>query len=335
MRKHFLITLLFLVFVGCQPQFLDKSDQGSPVSITPPEKGFFAGSPVWLSDTEILFSFAPIVDTNSTEAIAPDLRFYHIDQQKWRKVSLANDNGCRILSFSFLQRLPNHHLGFYNTCLSDHGSTTSVLQEMDVTTGEVKILLEPDFSISAGQFSFSPDMAELIQEDMTGRFLSNKLFHKRGDTSNQILSSFTRAMYPSWSPLERIIAFWGTENHPGDKAEELNTLPEISALALYPFDLYVSSPEGTNAQKVVSAVKDPLFIKWSPTERIIAFAGMFNNLPGLWLVDPSRAEVTRVWRQSGDFDWSPDGSKIVIVNSEKDEEGKIKKQEIYIVSVRR
>jgi hypothetical protein len=336
MRRQFLILLLpFFVFSSCQPQFLDKSGQAKVTSIFQPEVESYVASPVWLTDTKILFSFVSVIDSKNAETIIPDLRFYHVDEEKWEKLSVTNDNNCRILNFSFQQRLPNHNLGFYNTCLSDNGSITSVLQEMDITAGEVKTLLESDFSISVGQFSFSPDMSELIQEDKTGRFLSNKLFYKHGDMSRQILPGFTRAMYPSWSHLERLIAFWGTENYPGDNGEELDTLPEISALALYPFDLYVSSPEGTNIEKIVDAVQDPLFIKWSPTERMIVFAGTFNNLPGIWLVDPATAKVTRIWQRSGEFEWSPDGSKIVIVNSENDEEGKIKKQEINIISVRR
>jgi Tol biopolymer transport system component len=185
----------------------------------------------------------------------------------------------------------------------------------------------------AGQFSFAPDMSELIQEDMTGRFLSNMLFYRKGDTSTQIISNFTRAMYPDWSPHKREISFWGTESYPGGSPHNFTTLPEILGLNSYPWDLYISTPEGTNLIKVLSSVEDPGSIKWSPKENVIAFSGTIDGNPGVFLIDPETPKVKRFWSKAGDFDWSPDGSKMVIVDAKKENDGTIIEQNINIISL--
>jgi Tol biopolymer transport system component len=111
-------------------------------------------------------------------------------------------------------------------------------------------------------------------------------------------------------------------------------LPEILGLNSSPWDLYTSSPDGSNPKKILSSINDPGKIKWSPKEKIIAFAGKFSGVMGIWLVDPAQSKVTRIWSTGGDFDWSPDGSKIVVLDQQTDKDGKITSQNISIISIK-
>ena len=335
MRNIYLtyLSVILVTLVGCQSRYLDVSRQTKIIQITIPEEGYYVGSPVWLFDAIVVFRFTPITEASNPVRLVPDLRLHNISQNEWEKIPVETGDDCHSLTFSFLQRLPNHQLGFYKTCIYDNGGSVSKLQQMNIITSETQTLLDQDLSINEGQFSFSPDLSELVQEDMTGRFLSNKIYYKHDDKSTQIVPDFTRAMYPNWSQISREIAFWGTENYLESDPDELNTLPEVSALALYPFDLYISSPDGMNPQKILSSVQDPLFIKWSPKERTIAFSGTFYNMPGIWLVDASTSSVTRVWPTSVEFDWSPDGNRIVLVDTEKNQEEIITQQNILIVCI--
>jgi Tol biopolymer transport system component len=328
------ISLLVLILAGCQAHFSDMSAQQKSTPINPPEKGFYY-SPTWMSDNMIIFDYQASQNFPIPEdVVRPDLRSYDIEKRVWKKIPFIADENCHLINFIFLQRLPNQQLGFLNTCLTYDGTAIHTVREMDIATAEIKILMGPEFAINPSEFSFSPDMSEVIQEDATGHYLSDKLYLQQGDTSTQILPDFTRAMSPNWSSAYREIAFWGTENYSSDKSTGFKTLPEILGLSGYPFDLYISTPEGLNLKKVLSSVEDPGGIKWSPKEKFIAFSGKFSGVPGIWLVEPTTSEVTRIWPKSGSFDWSPDGSKLVILDEEIDKDGNILSLNISIIDIK-
>jgi hypothetical protein len=330
----FCICVIFAMLTSCQTRFSDMSNQQKSTPINFAEKGFYY-SPTWISDNTIVFNYKTSEDPpRYPDIVIPDLRFYNLEKGIWKKIVVKADQNCPWLGFGFLQRLPDNNLGFIRMC-TNNGDMTDTLQEMDITTAEIKTLMGTEYARSPGQFSFSPDMSELIQENMTGRFLSNQLFYTKGSVSTQIVPDFIRAMYPNWSSYDREIAFWGTKTYPGSKPTEFKTLPEILGLSSSPWDLYISTPEGLNPQKVLSSIENPGLIKWSPKKKIIAFAGEFSGVPGIWLVDPATSKVTRIWAKSSDFDWSPDGSKMVILDEEKDKTGKILSQNINIIDVKK
>lgn len=326
----FFCAILEIVLVtSCQPIFTDSSTREKITSINL-EDGYYFG-PTWMSDNIIVFDYATSIDNNYQETVKPKLRFYDIDGTIWKEIPIPDDENCRLLNFVFLQKLPDQNLGFLNTCLTDNGTDIHTIREMDIATGEIKTLVEPEFIKTPGEFSFSPDMSELIQEKMVGRYLSNQIFHKQGNKWTQIVPDFTRAMYPDWSPNDREIAFWGTEKYKGGDPKDFTTLQEILGLSSYPWDLYISTPEGIFLKKILSSILDPGSVKWSPEGEDIAFSGTINRTQGIWLINTVTTELTRVWSKRGDFDWAPDGKNIVILDEETDQVGKILSQRINII----
>src|SRR6266487_1524598 len=266
---------IFLVIVlgACQlmpPNFSDISNQVKAKPIIPSEEGSYF-YPVWMLNGKILCLDAPAGENYFTLIPLPDipdLRFYDTANNIWGIIPVMPDPNCRRIEFDFLQRLPDQNLGFVESCLLyNTNEEVRAIREMDVSTGKLKTLIEPSWDIKEmGPFSFSPNMSELIQEDMADHILSNKLFYRKDGTLIQIVPNFIRAMHPSWSLIDRQIAFLGTQSYPGKKPQELKTLNDIAKLALYPWDLYISTPEGTNLKKVLSAVQDVFLVKWSPKE---------------------------------------------------------------------
>jgi hypothetical protein len=324
------LNALLLGLTGCQTHFTDLSSHPAFTPLSVPDNGYYS-SPVWMSEDLLIFTYRPPELPSYLEPATPDLRSYSIKVRTWRKVPLVAAPDCPYTIFTFPQRLPDEHLGFVNYCVTND---TRTLQEMNIKTGIVDMISEPVSPGVAGQFSFSPDMSALVQEDMTGRFLSNKLFYRRGDVLTQIVPTFVRAMYPAWSPQGDEIVFWGTASYPGGVPTEFKTYSQIAGLGGYPWDLYISAPDGTKLRIVLPAVSDPRLLKWSPIDRIIAFSGTFEGREGVWLLEPDTVHLTRVWPEAAEFDWSPDSSKMVIIDQAKNAKGEVTSQEINILSLK-
>lgn len=331
MKKKLILyaCLIGLLMTSCQSRFLDLSSQQAYIILNRPENYQF-GSPAWLSDEVIVFVGKP---SNSDRKTPSLFLAYNILGQQWKTILVPTNQNCQISGFSFPEKLPNGHIGFVDTCITN-GKEIRTIIEINISTGKTQTLMDSGPIRVAGKFSFSPDMTELVQEDMIGRFLSNKLFYRKNDDSIQIVPNFTRAMYPDWSPHDRKIAFWGTESYPGGEPNGFTTLPEILGLSSYSWDLFTATPDGTNIVKVLSSVDDALLIKWSPTERIIAFSGTIDGASGVFLANPETSEVTRIWSTLGDFDWSPDGNKIVVLDTEEDKNGKLQNKNIYVIEIK-
>lgn len=329
-RKLLLYINLFFVFTisSCQSRFLDVNDEIEAFPVKPLE-GYQVGSVAWLSDYEIVF----VGKQKNSDRKTPNLfLIYSTLNDQWQKISIPINQNCQVSGFSFVTRLPNKNIGYVDTCISNEKEIRNIY-EINISNNEIKKLIHLEIIKVGGKFSFSPDMTELVQEDMESRFLSNKIYYENTKKTVQIVPEFTRAMYPDWSPHERQIVFWGTESYGGGKPEDFQTLPEILELSSNPWDLFISTPEGTNVVKIFSSVEDAMLIKWSPTERIIAFSGTVDGASGVFLINPKTLETKRIWSKLSDFDWSPDGKKLVVINNEKDKSGNIQNQNISIITI--
>ncbi len=321
MKRLWTLSLLMFFVSSCNSGFIDVSNKVKYSNITLPENKhvYFV---TWLSANTLVFvkdlddkdfDHDYLYDPKSI-VVMDDLYSYNIETHKWELINLGNELNCHAQDIGMLERLPNNKLGLLQTC---RNSGRGVIREIDIFTKNTQILFDnhtyPNADVDVVMtYAFSPEMTELVQEDATGRFLNNQLYYiKLGEKPKQIFSDFIRAMTPAWSPYNREIAFWGTEDFHGDKDPDLKTSWDISGLAAYPWNLYISSPEGNNVRTLISSIEDPAGVSWSPTKNIIAFSGKFKNQDGLWLIDPVSLEVTRIWNKRVGFSWSPDGSKII------------------------
>lgn len=337
---HFTYFFLLLLITACQSGKDNYSDisghiKSTLIAVSKEENYFY---PVWLPDNMISFLSLPAGENyfSFPQPNQPTLQLYDLKETSWGEIPFKPDINCDRTKGYFFQRLPDGKIGFVYGCLRfDSGIEVRTIRELDIATGISKILIEPSSDIRRmGPFAFSNNMSEIIEEDMSNHILSNKLFYRKGENSSQIASNFIRAMNPAWSTHTRQIAFWGTEDYPGKKPRDFQTSSDISFLATYPWDLYIASPEGENLKILLTSIQGKLDAKWSPKENVIAFSGTFENRPGIWLINPETAQLTRIWSTMGDadfFDWSPDGEKIVVVNSSMDKNFKVLKQEIRII----
>lgn len=324
----FLLSFEILLF-GCRDDFADQSQYLNFTSIEYKSNLIYEetgqyGSPAWLSDEYIALIYAPPY----FEGYPQDSRIhlYNIADNKWSEIgpSLINNFSPNhdILYFGMLSRLPNENLGISYVSFGDGNRTgrpkIQGIVEYDLSTGSIRIVNQFDDDVIGvlGGFSYSPDMTELIQEDGTGMLLSTKLYYiDLSNRATQIVMDFIRADGPAWSPHKREIAFWGTESLPDDmQPTQIQDDFDLIDIVHHPWDLYLSAPDGSNLKKIVSSVREHRSATWSPTQdNIIAFSGIYEDTPGVWLLDLDTMNITRIYEDFvNSLDWSPDGNKIVI-----------------------
>lgn len=315
------------MLIGCMSNFIDRSSALDVSSIDYKENHIFFEtgqyhSITWLSNKSIAVIYKPPYFDGRPQD--DRLHIYDIDSEVWDEVEIIFDDSpeprCRINYLIRLSRLPNGNLGMVKLC---NGNEEEAVVEYNMSTGQHKVLqLYVDSPInSVGEFSYSPSMSELIQEDSTGYLLTTTIYYVDNKSNNilQIAPDFIRADRPAWSPHNREILFWGTEKVPdGMLPTQIANRFDLINIVYYPWDLYLSSPDGTNLRKIVSSVEEHISAKWSPTqENIIAFSGIYRNVSGIWLLDLETMNITRIYKKHvSSFDWSLNGKKIVFIETD-------------------
>jgi len=187
--------------------------------------------------------------------------------------------------------------------------------EYNPKTGELERLFDYGDMLMT-HFSFiSPD--KVAQENAVGAPMSNELWlvSLASQTQTQILTNFLRASNPTWSPREKLIAFWGTEKFPGNEPKDLYKWEEITRLVNYPWDLYVMDENADHVRKVFPLVASARGLEWSPAGNLLAFGGTIDNMEGIWLLDINNPKPVRIFNHSWLFTWSPDGEKIIVIET--------------------
>jgi hypothetical protein len=343
MKRLLVLSFITLLVLGCKSSFTDVSSEMNFSNISLPENKH-AYSATWLSKNTIIF-VKKLVDDDfdhdylfnpKSIVVLDELYSYDLDTHEWEKFALDTNLDCHAQDIGWLARLPNNKLGLVQSC---RGITLDIIQEFDLSNHETRALfknnISPNMEIKwVGSYAFSPDMTELVQEYPIGRFLSNQLYYiKLGEKPRQIFPNFIRVMYPDWSPHNREIAFWGTENYSDNENPDLKTTQDIVGLASYPWNLYISSPEGNDVRLMFSSIENPGGISWSPTKDIIAFSGEFEGKQGLWLFDPVSLEITRIWNKQVGFSWSPDGTRIIATYLKHSDYPQIEEQSVDIIEI--
>lgn len=344
MKKSVIQLIIFLLLLtACKADFTDTVSQIKVSKIALPDTEHSYGA-AWITKNIVIvikyleqedFDHDYLFNPKSAVLMA-ELYSYNTDTENWTKIPWAANPSCHIGGIGGQQRLPNGKIGLVFSCLA---SNTATIHAFDVSMKNGKISLDneeiPKQIISSEwTYAYSPDMTELIQEDAGGG-LTNRLYfiaqgQKLGQKLQQIVPDFVRAKGPAWSPHNREIAFWGVADYYGDKNPTRDYTWQ--GLLFSPSNLYLSSPEGNNLHLLLSSFSDVGSIAWSPTKNIIAFSGTWKSIEGLWLIDPTTSEVTRIWDKRVGFSWSLDGEKMVISNSDYDS-GKFKNASINIIQL--
>jgi len=62
----------------------------------------------------------------------------------------------------------------------------------------------------------------------------------------------------------------------------------------------------------------PYQLKWSPNSQLLAYAGDSQDSKGIWILDIDSLELVRVWPDNTFYDWSPDGTQMVVIAQDKE-----------------
>jgi Tol biopolymer transport system component len=319
-KKYILkIGIIFIVALsfasGCrQDLYQDISNSFSSQQLSLPSGEF--ESVAWLDENHIAFIYRP--EELIPDDLGKDFSINIFEISSGKTITLPNisiPSSCFPPStISELTRLPDGSLGFVFRCRSENGvSGTLFMWDVNQNT-YIELQTYPEFL--ARNFSFSPDMSKLIQENGVGGGLNNELYlvdSQNGMT--KLLLDFKRARSPAWSSDGKTIAFAGTKENPENT--DTNTWPEIESLFYYPWDIYLMDADGSNARILLPLVGNVYDLKWSPTDsNFLLFGGTaFDDADGVWLLDISDKNVKRIWAENTRFDWSPDGSKIVVLDN--------------------
>lgn len=323
-RNLVFVTLISISWPlsSCRPSlsYIDVTGDNKKQSLPLPQGEY--SSMAWLADDQVAFEYGE-------EFLGPSWKtrivVYTISIREWQEVPApSKPNECfSAWAEGPLARLPNGNLGFIYRCNLEPIGDKETLYMWDRQADSLQVLQQYPENIAAAGYTFSPDMSELIQESAVGAGLNDELYRVHSDGHlEQLFATYQRVRTPSWSPDGNTIAFMGTESYPGGDSKDFDTFAQIEDLLKYPWDIYLMDADGRNERIVVPMVSEAGILKWSPQDDLLAFAGTYQGTPGIWVFDPNSAELklTRIWRESVTFDWSPDGRRMFIIEREwKDE----------------
>ena len=314
--KLLTFATLLIMSLGCSPKnYQDISASISSQPLPVPEGEYT--SVAWLDEDHIAFIYRP--EELMAADLGTDFRISFFEISSGKAITLPHisiPSTCFPPSrISELTRLPNSSLGFVFRCHSENGiSGTLFIWDVNQNT---YIEVQNYTEFSARNFSFSPDMSHFVQERGKGDGLSNELYLVSPDKKmKKLLSDFKRAASPAWSSDGKTIAFAGTKENPENT--DINTWQDIESLLYYPWDIYLMDADGSNVRILLPLVGNVYDLKWSPTNsNLLLFGGTsFDDANGIWLLDTAHMSVERIWAENTRFDWSPDGSKIVLLEND-------------------
>ncbi|MBI4738402.1 PD40 domain-containing protein [Candidatus Woesearchaeota archaeon] len=291
--KQILFIVLSLVLSGCQ-------------SYSFPIRELYRLPSGQLSDIAWLDNETIIMDINT--GAGPILQALDINSLASKGISIESE--CKAPYIRSLKILPNQRAGFLHACLDPRAQ---VIQEVNLATYATnEVYVEPYIS-TVGNFTYSPDLKEKVLVDDNGIYMDSSLYYldASGNRTN-ITPDFQRADFPSWSPTDDVVAFFGTR--PRLENDTLGNWGQIANLLDYPWKLYMYSPEKQTIDELPLEVVGPNRLKWSPDGKILAFTGKYQNKPGVWMVnnlaDPNNLSITKIVDGLAIFDFSPDSKSI-------------------------
>ncbi|MGQ0601774.1 MAG: TolB family protein [Anaerolineales bacterium] len=232
-----------------------------------------------------------------------------------RILLLPTREECRAVSSVYhLSRLPNNRLGFIFSCHIYHDHVTGEINSLYMWDHETDALTElqryPE-NFAGGSYTFAPDMSQLLQGTWTGPG-ADQLYRVTDDGQmERLLPEFQQAYGPSWSPDGTKIAFMGLKTY----QDEVETVYDVGELLRHPQDLYIMDANRTDPMIFLASIGFGGGTRWSPDGQWLSFSGEYQNAAGSWVINTSTSQVVRIWPYQAAHDWSPDGTKMVIIES--------------------
>jgi len=305
------VILEFIVFSACSASYEDLTKSNTLQSLSLPQADYNVA--IWLDEAHLIFEYAYDPNAKSYEE---ELALYDLELEDLRPFPFEKPTECFTGWYGYMARLPDGSFGFMYKCFvletKGPGRIYNTLYIWDVESKSPQIWLEYPDSFLTGEFSFAPDMSELIQERPR---LNSRLYRVDQDGKMvRLFPHFWRVGSPSWSPDGSLITFTGTETGPSDRSSIFTGLVELGNVLFYPWDIYLMNADGTDVRILLSDIEGANDMEWSPNGEWLAFRGSYDKTPGIWILNVASHQLIRIWSFETAYDWSPNGKQMVIMD---------------------
>lgn len=236
---------------------------------------------------------------------------YNLSSSELKEIPYQVPENCSRVLISHGSRLPNGNLAVIIMCINVKGISSSLFA-WEQGGDNLQELFEFPVGFSATDYTFYPDMINWIQE-AGGDGISNKIYHfTMGGEQEQLFSEYERVGAPALSPDGRELVLAINQD---DSQQSTNLFSGVGGLRsemFSPWNIYLQNQENRKLMLILSDVKVPEMIKWSPTGDWIAMGATYNDMEGVWLFDKSGSLLIRIWPEMNSFEWSPDGTQLLI-----------------------
>lgn len=310
----YVCTLVILV-TACQPtrnQAIPRLD-AQPELMNIPDKGYRLA--VWLDDDRLAVTYE-ITSTNRRGMIVQELAVVDVATGAMQPVALTKPDECESGRLLRLDRIQANQVGLILECYSSdlRKPFQDYLIAWDAKSGEQTILHKYPPRFRAGEFAFSPDLSEMLQE-RNGDGLNNTLYRgNRQEELEQLFVDYYRAGAPDWSEDGSFVTFAVTPKAPEERTSLFTGLVAINNAFSQPWVIYKAKPDLSEQQVLVDSVIGLHEAKLSPDNTMLAFtATNYQREAGVFVLNLSSGEVVHVWEEQVNFGWSPDGKRLVML----------------------
>lgn len=230
------------------------------------------------------------------------------------------------------RRLPDGNLAYLRECLPNDAmrGRDSRLHRWEVETGVDREIYAYPPPFWATDFVFAPDMTRWFQEQ-AGDGLNNELyFVEPGQAPVQVLAEdFVRVGAPAWLPGDRLL-LPATRRLPESKFNPFTGALSLGAQFYTPWEMYLTDVASVLKGEVgeeAMILRDLWFLsgfRASPDGSKVAFwariGGWEDEKRGLWVLRLSDRKLVRIVSYGSPYDWSPDGTELVILGPRTDSE---------------
>lgn len=286
----------------------------------------FGYGPVWLAEDVLFFPSGSVPNFKGGSV-------YDLHNDELQILQLELSLNCFQGNFNNWSRLPNGRLGFIYECRDESLSLVAYyLIEWDSQTDQYETLFKYSGESLVGQaeeYAVTEDLDRVIQE-ATGGSIRHQLYSISLEDNEivPLFSEFYRSGSPSWSPDGQQLVFAGNEAGPSALESIFAGYRSLRNEIYLPWNLYVVDRKGENVQEILSGIRFVDTIKWSPVdEALIAFRGAYKDTLGLWVFNLKNDSLTFLWpegdRRKVRFDWSPDGTQLVVLDCKSTREDEV------------
>jgi WD40 repeat protein len=290
-----------------------------PATRLPIPTGLYSGV-AWLPEGLIVVEYSPRLAQGS----GSQLWTLRPDGSAFERIPLTADAACRRTEYSHPTVLPDGNLGFVKWCFGN--GVRQFLESYTRDSGKEMPLALLELPFNPHRFTFDPDMRSGFISTLSDICGTIAAFNSKriqplpiSITDNghswRLDDYFRRDPARSCSNEGR--ADWPTLSADGSRLAFLASGPvpgvrDFARLDL-PWSIFVTDRTDFAPQAVLSGVRHPRGLAWSPNGRWLAFAGQVDGRgAGTWLFDPTSHRVVRIADKSLDeLAWSPDGQQIV------------------------